>query len=314
MQQDQVSFGKAIQKKYYNYIFVPSEVYVSIENVLSTYNCEDKTYIVAGPDQFYGDFEKCRIIRHPISSLNVGDVLNDKWSIDEYIKKNEAADIDISKAKVLVVDDNGVNLKVASGLFNAYNNKIDTAKSGEAALNKLKDSEYDIVFMDMVMPGLSGEDTLKQMRASDKKSTKEVPVIALTASVGGNIREEILDKGFQEYIAKPIKQRYLTTVLINFLPPELIHNKVKEKPADKDVEAPEKEKAKQKSGRLKQDKDVMAFIRAVKEMDLNALNEALDNLSTKNFDPDSDEKIKEAREAFSFYDFKRLKTIAEGLI
>ena len=161
------SFGKAIQKKYYNYIFVPSDVYVSVQNVLSTYNCEDKTYVTAGIDHYYGDYDKCRIIRHPISSLNVGDVLNDKWNIDDYIKKTEAADIDISKAKVLVVDDNGVNLKVASGLFNAYNNKIDTAKNGDDALNKLKDNEYDIVFMDMVMPGLSGEETLKLMRESD---------------------------------------------------------------------------------------------------------------------------------------------------
>lgn len=307
------SFGKAIQKKYYNYIFVPSEVYVSVENVLSTYNCEDKTYIVADSNHYFGDFDKCRIIRHPVSSLNVGDVLNEKWSIDEYIKKNEAADIDISKANVLVVDDNGVNLKVASGLFNAYNNKIDTAKSGEDALNKLKDNEYDIVFMDMVMPGLSGEETLKKMRESEKRSTKEVPVIALTANVGGNIREEIMDKGFQEYIAKPIKQRYLSSILLEFLPPELVHNKVKEKASEKSSEASLKETDKDNSGRLKQDKDVAAFIKAVKEMDLTVLREALDNLSKKSFDASSDVKLKEAQQAFSDYDFKRLKAICEGL-
>ena len=307
------SFGKAIQKKYYNYIFVPSEVYVSVENVLSTYSCEDKTYVVAGADRYYGDYDKCRIIRHPISSLNVGDVLNDKWVIDEYIKKNEGADIDISKAKVLVVDDNGVNLKVAAGLFNAYNNKIDTAKSGEDALNKLNDNEYDIVFMDMVMPGLSGEETLKKMRESDKKATKEVPVIALTANVGGNIREEIMDKGFQEYIAKPIKQRYLSTILLEFLPPELIKNKVKDKTAEKAVISRDTDKSKENSGRLKQDKDVAAFVKAVKEMDLTALKDALDNLSKKNFDSASDAKLKEATEAFSEYDFKRLKGICDGL-
>ena len=308
------SFGKAIQKKYYNYIFVPSDVYVSVENVLSTYNCEDKTYVVAGVDRYYGDFDKCRIIRHPVSSLNVGDVLNDKWNIEEYIKKNEAADIDISKARVLVVDDNGVNLKVAAGLFNAYNNKIETAKNGEDALGKLKDNEYDIVFMDMVMPGLSGEETLKKMRESDKKATKEVPVIALTANVGGNIREEILDKGFQEYIAKPIKQRYLSSILIDFLPPELVHSKVKEKSSEKTNEVPVKETVKENSAGFKQDKDVKAFIKAVKEMDLTALKDSLNNLSKKNFDATSDAKLKEAIEAFADYDFKRLKAICVGLL
>ena len=219
------SFSKSVQKKYYNYIFVPADAFESVESILSSYNCEEKTYIVAGFESYYGDFDKCRIIRQPVYGLNVGDVLNDKWNVDEYLKKTDIENIDISKAKVLVVDDNRVNLKVASGLFNIYNNKIDTAKSGEEALTKCGKKDYDIIFMDMVMPGLSGEETLIRLRNLDRKSAKEVPVIALTANMGGNIREEILAKGFGEYISKPIKQRYLTNILLSFLPPELINDK-----------------------------------------------------------------------------------------
>lgn len=305
------SLNKAIQKKLYHYIFVPQEVYVSVANILSTYNCEDKTYIVTGPGSYYGDYDKCRIVRHPVSSLNVGEVLNGKWSIEDYIRKNEGADIDISKARVLVVDDNGVNLKVASGLFSAYNNKVDTAKSGDDALNKLKDNDYDIVFMDMVMPGLSGEETLKRMRASDKKETKEVPVIALTANVGGNIREEILDKGFQEYIAKPIKQRYLSDVLITFLPPELVKSKVKEKASPKDAKMTIDASIMSKACPLRNDEDVAKMIKAVGEMDLETLGTAINTLLNKNFEAPAGDKIKEIAEAYSLYDFKRLKAICD---
>ena len=307
------SLNKAIQKKLYNYIFVPSEVYVSEANVLSTYNCEDKTYIVTGPESFYGDFDKCRIVRQPLSSLNVGEILNNKWNIEDYIKKNEGADIDISKARVLVVDDNGVNLKVASGLFNAYNNKIDTAKSGEDALVKLSDNEYDIVFMDMVMPGLSGEETLKRMRESDKKETKEVPVIALTANVGGNIREEILEKGFQEYIAKPIKQRYLSGVLITFLPPELIKSKAKEKGSAKEAKLSIDSEIISKACPLRNDEDVQKMIKAVNEMDLQNLGTLIETLINKNFESPADTKVKEIAEAYSLYDFKRLRAICDGI-
>ena len=309
------AFNKAVQRKLYDYIFVPSDVYVSVVNVLSSYNCEDRTYIVTGNEGYYGDYDKCRIVRHPLSSLNSGEILSDKWNIEEYIKKNEAADIEISKANVLVVDDNGVNLKVAAGLFSAYNNKIDTAKSGDEALKKLQDNVYDIVFMDMVMPGLSGEETLNKMRKSEKKETKEVPVIALTANVGGNIREEILDKGFQEYIAKPIKPRYLTGILVTYLPPELIHSKAKEKEKTPVKETVDNIKAGDKTPiiSLKGDSDAEAFIKAVKEMNLTEINDSLDRLSGKSFGEDVDAIIREANEAFSFYDFKKLKDISEGL-
>ena len=141
-----------------------------------------------------------------------------------------------------------------------------------------------------------------------------MPVIALTANVGGNIREEIMDKGFQEYIAKPIKQRYLSTILMEFLPPELVHSKVNDKSSENISEVLPKETGKENSTHLKEDKDVAEFIRAVKEMDLTALKASLESLSKKSFDSASDSKLKEAYEAFEDYDFKRLKGICEGLL
>ncbi len=236
------SFDKAVKNKKYDYIFIPNETFVSVENIISSYNTYEYTYIVANSNQSFGDFGKCRIVRHPVSSLSIVDVLNNQWKAEDYILNRETVDYDGSGAKILVVDDNGVNLKVAAGIFKAYNIDIDMAKSGEEALKKLEANDYHMVLMDMVMPEMSGEETLKRMRMSVKASTREVAVVALTANTGANIREEILEKGFQEYLSKPIKLRYLTQCLLAFLPPGMLKQKSADNKQDKKkpVEKPKK--------------------------------------------------------------------------
>ncbi len=213
------SFDKAIANQKFDYIFAPSEVYPSIANIIESYKAYENTYILGYSSNSFGDFDKCRMIRHPVSCLSVVEVLNNKWNIENYFSKTDSVEYDGSKAHILVVDDNTVNLKVAAGIFKAYRIDISMAKSGLEALKLLDENTFDLVLMDMVMPEMSGEDTLKRMRESANKITREVPVIALTANTGGNIREEILAKGFQEYLAKPIKTRYLTQTLLQFLPP-----------------------------------------------------------------------------------------------
>lgn len=230
------SFDKAIQKVNYDYIFLPSEVYPSVQNVIDTFRCEPNTYVVTGNDQSFGDYSSCKIIRHPVSVLNVSDVLNGLWKEEDYITKREEESYDGSKAKILVVDDNNVNLKVASGIFKHYKIDIDLAKSGEECLQKMQVIDYDLVFMDMIMPEMSGTDALKKIRMSDNKNISDVPVVALTANTGGNIREEVLSSGFQEYLAKPIKARYLLEVLKKFLPSTVFVKVKKETAAEKTPE------------------------------------------------------------------------------
>ena len=215
------AFEKAITNTKYDYVFIPKEAYPNVSNVIASYKISDETYVVAGAQDLYGDFDKCRIIRRPVCSLNMGKVLNGDWNPEDYVQKTRETEYDGSNARILVVDDNSVNLKVAAGIFSHYKIDIDMARSGEEALRKLENKNYHLVLMDMVMSGLSGIETLKIMRGSENKNMRDVPVIALTASTGGNVREEILDQGFQEYLAKPIKTRYLTQCLVKFLPPDV---------------------------------------------------------------------------------------------
>lgn len=227
-------FDRAIQDKHFDFIFIPSEVYENLSNIISLYQCQEYTYILSDYyDAVYGEFGKCRPIRRPLSCIPIAKVLNHGWDKEDY-KKNAAEETFTAKnARVLVVDDNAVNLKVAAGIFSKYGIDIAVATSGEDSIRKIESEKYDLVLMDMVMPDMGGDEVLKVIRAKEDNYYKEVPFVALTAQNGANVREDMLGLGFQEYLAKPIKRRYLEKCLLDFLPEELIERVMAKDTADK---------------------------------------------------------------------------------
>ena len=231
-------FDRAIQDKKFDFIFITDNVYENLANIISLYQCQEYTYVLANYDAVYGDFGKCRLIRRPLSCIPVCEILNLKWNKEDY-KKSTVEETFIAKdAKVLVVDDNAVNLKVSAGIFSKYGIDISVATCGEDSIKKMENEKYDLVLMDMVMPDMSGDDVLKAIRAKEDNYYKEVPFVALTAQNGANVREEMLGLGFQEYLAKPIKKRYLEKCLLEFLPEELIeHIKLKDADSRKEGDA-----------------------------------------------------------------------------
>lgn len=123
------------------------------------------------------------------------------------------------EAKVLVVDDNQVNLKVAKGLLRTFELSVDTCLSGRECLEILKDNKtYDIIFIDHMMPELDGVDTLNLIRSDSSEYMQKVPLVILTANVATGVREMFLSEGFDEYVAKPIDMVWLNSVLCKLLP------------------------------------------------------------------------------------------------
>ena len=227
-------FDQAIQNKKFDFIFIVDRAYENLSNIISLYQCQDYTYVLGDFDAVYGDFGKCRLIRKPLSSISVYHVLNHMWNKEDYKKSSAEETFTARKAKVLVVDDNAVNLKVAAGIFGKYGIDIAVATRGEDGIKKIESEKYDLILMDMVMPDMSGSDVLKTIRNKEDNYYKEVPFVALTAQNGASVREEMLQLGFQEYLAKPIKRRYLEKCLLEFLPEELIeHVKVPDGDAKK---------------------------------------------------------------------------------
>lgn len=123
------------------------------------------------------------------------------------------------ESRVLVVDDNEVNLQVADCLFNEFKVMTELVKSGQECLDMIKDDPYfDIIFMDHMMPEMDGIECFKAIRSMDGEFYKNVPVIALTANVVNNMQQKFIDEGFDGFLAKPIQLKELGDILIRFLP------------------------------------------------------------------------------------------------
>lgn len=125
--------------------------------------------------------------------------------------------------RVLLVDDNAMNLKVAKGLLAPLQVEIDTAVNGEEAVRKVEDTPcYDVILMDHMMPVMDGIEATKAIRSHSEKYFCEVPIIALTANVIAGVRESFLAAGMNDMVAKPIELRVLYEKLRKYLPPEMI--------------------------------------------------------------------------------------------
>lgn len=127
-------------------------------------------------------------------------------------------------AKILIVDDNEMNLLVVTSLLKNTKIQIDTASDGMLALKKLKDNCYDIIFLDQMMPNIDGIQTLKLAKNMEDNKSKDAPTIALTANAISGAREMFLREGFTDYLSKPIDATALEKILINYLPPDKVNS------------------------------------------------------------------------------------------
>ncbi|MCH5262761.1 MAG: response regulator [Lachnospiraceae bacterium] len=121
-------------------------------------------------------------------------------------------------AKVLVVDDNAMNLKVMARLLLPYQIKVMTALGGKEALGMIDSMDYDFVFLDHMMPEMDGVETLHKMRQKPGAYFQSLPIIAFTANAIGGAREMFMEEGFDDFIAKPIELSVLERMLRRYVP------------------------------------------------------------------------------------------------
>ena len=123
----------------------------------------------------------------------------------------------LDNVRALVVDDEPLNLVVAEGLFREYNMIVDTAGSGPEAISKFTENDYDVVFMDHMMPKMDGVEAMKRIRDVAFGQQKTARVVALTANVVSGAKEMFMNEGFDGFIGKPIDinefERTMRTVL-----------------------------------------------------------------------------------------------------
>ncbi len=125
-------------------------------------------------------------------------------------------------AKILIVDDNEMNRKVAVGLLAPFQMQIDLADNGKKALNMIQQNRYHVIFMDHMMPIMDGVEATKHLRGMDETYYREVPVIALTANAMKEAEELFKEAGMNGFVAKPIDMRQMCVVLRKWLPENLV--------------------------------------------------------------------------------------------
>ncbi|MDR2459179.1 MAG: response regulator [Deltaproteobacteria bacterium] len=122
--------------------------------------------------------------------------------------------------KVLIVDDLPTNIKVAEGLVSSFGCKVEVAQGGQEAIDTIKDSSYDLVFMDHMMPQMDGMEATRLIRQLDGCHYSQLPIVALTANIFPGAREKFLNQGFNDFIPKPIDVALLEEVLVRFIGPD----------------------------------------------------------------------------------------------
>lgn len=141
-------------------------------------------------------------------------------------KKNKyEASFEAKGAKILVVDDVKLNLKVIKGLLKQTGVEVDMAMSGMECLEKVKNTHYDVILLDHMMPEMDGIETLKRFREDSSHANQDTPVIMLTANAIIGAKDEYLEAGFADYLSKPVRTEELEDMLIRYLPEDKVNKK-----------------------------------------------------------------------------------------
>ena len=208
-----------------------------------------------------GSVFTAEIIQEVVDDTPIGDYA-ERLSVSLDQKEEFKPTLIAPKARILIVDDNEMNLEVITELMSETRIKTKTALSGDECLDMLKTETFDVILLDQMMPGMSGTQTLEEIRA--QHLCDDTPVIALTADAIIGARDAYIREGFTDYLSKPVMYADLEAILLKYISSDLIMsaNEIKDE---------EDKKAAKKSGA---DLPVVLVINDSTEK-LNALKEVL---------------------------------------
>ncbi|MCR5475449.1 MAG: response regulator [Lachnospiraceae bacterium] len=205
-----------------SYIFMGQEEYEDDRSVMDRLSMEGhKVVVYARPGSEDIQSDAITVLPKPLYGFPVVRILNGETG-DRSLEEDHG-NLRFTGVSALVVDDEPMNLIVASGMLREYKIFADTAESGKEAVRKFEEGEYDVIFMDHMMPGMDGVEAMKQIRQVAAETKKEPVVIALTANALSGAREMFIKEGFDGFIAKPIDVGEFERVMKRVLPENMIH-------------------------------------------------------------------------------------------
>ncbi|MDR2637401.1 MAG: response regulator [Zoogloeaceae bacterium] len=166
------------------------------------------------------------IMERPILITTLADILNGRTRREHYMSVTREQSMKIGafqtrNARVLVIDDNQVNLSVAAGLLGKYGIEVEQASGGREGIDMASANEYDIIFMDHMMPEIDGLDATRAIRALGGRHEHSI-IVALTANAVNEARAGFIQAGMNDFLSKPIIISHLQDILLKYLPKEKI--------------------------------------------------------------------------------------------
>ncbi len=215
----QSHFNEMVVAKEYDFIFTPSLHLKKVKSIVSANSADVNIAVLLNFGETYMEQDTYTIFL-PATCLQVAEVLDESSDPQQRQQNNAIEYFTAPEARVLVVDDNAVNLLVAKGLMEPYLLNVDTAQSGMDAIEMVKSGKYDLVFMDHMMPEMDGIDATVAIRALEGDYFKNLPIVALTANAILGTREMFLQEGMDDFLAKPVELHKLNHILAKWLPKE----------------------------------------------------------------------------------------------
>lgn len=163
-----------------------------------------------------------KIVQKVVDSTPLGD-FEKQYNESIHSVKNYKQKFIAPMGKILIVDDNAMNLAVAQGLLKETRLQVDVAGSGGECLELLHRKTYHLICLDHMMPVMDGVETLHAIRNLEGNPSAETPVIALTANAVAGAKEFYLKEGFQDYLTKPIDSDKFEDILIKYLPENVVY-------------------------------------------------------------------------------------------
>jgi PAS domain S-box-containing protein len=203
----------------YTHVFFDSSKFYNIVEI----QCPDTKLITIARGLI--DKEKVppnmELIHMPFTSLLLSRILGGKAYYQNVINiDDEGSTVQLHNTKLLVVDDIDINLIIAEDMLAAYGGQVDTADSGVKAIELIKENDYDMVFMDHMMPEMDGVDVTRIIRALPEEKYQKLPIVALTANVVGDVRDMFMKNGMSDFLSKPMERTEIERILREWLPLE----------------------------------------------------------------------------------------------
>ena len=162
------------------------------------------------------------ILNKPLYSLSFCQAINREIR-GVAVKSESSISFTAPDARILIVDDNEMNLKVALGLLEPLHMQIDTAENGKKAVDMVqKNANYDLVFMDHMMPVMDGIEATHEIRKLEGEYYQSLPIIALSANATTEARKMFQDEGLNDFVAKPIQMKDICECIVKWLPEDLV--------------------------------------------------------------------------------------------